>query len=190
MKGVANMERTGKFNWVALFVGIILIVISIFVLKNPATTILTLTILFSIIAIARGIMLIVAYYRFKELTSFKLVMSLIIGILLVAIGIVFLAWPDLAARVFAYLVAIWFIADGINNLINSNCVKPAGKGIYVLCIIFSILLVAGGIILLLHPLILSLSISLLIGLSLMVSGIEYIIFSFFNPRLLGYGKYN
>ncbi len=46
------------------------------------------------------------------------------------------------------------------------------------------------IILLLHPLILGLSISLLIGWSLMISGIEYIIYSFFNPRLFGYKKFN
>ena len=180
------MERTSKFNWISFFIGIILILISVFVLKNPTTTILTLTIMFGIFAIARGIMLIVAYYKFMEMTSFKLRVSRLIGILLVAIGIIFLAWPDLAGRVFAYLVAIWFIVDAINNLINSSIVKPAGKGIYTLCIIFSILLLAGGIILLLHPLIISLSITLLIGLSLMVSGIEYIIFAFFNPRFLGY----
>lgn len=186
MKGVVYMTRTGKFNWVALLVGIILIVISIFVLRNPAATILTLTILFGIIAIIRGIMLIVAYYRFKELTSFKLVIGLIIGILLVAIGIVFLAWPDLAARVFAYLVAIGFIVEAINNLLNSDLVRPAGKGIYALCIISSILLLAGGIILILNPLIIGLSISLLIGLSLMLSGIDHIIFAFSKPRLIGY----
>lgn len=186
MKGVVYMTRTGKFNWVALLVGIILIVISIFVLRNPAATILTLTILFGIIAIIRGIMLIVAYYRFKELTSFKLVIGLIIGILLVAIGIVFLAWQDLAARVFAYLVAIGFIVEAINNLLNSDLVRPAGKGIYALCIISSILLLAGGIILILNPLIIGLSISLLIGLSLMLSGIDHIIFAFSKPRLIGY----
>lgn len=180
------MPRTGKFNWISLLVGIILIAISIFVLRNPDITILTLTILFGIIAIVRGIMLIVAYYRFKELTSFKLVIGLIIGILLVAIGIVFLAWPDLAGRVFAYLVAIWFIFDSINHLINSNLVRPIGKSIYVLCIICSLLLLAGGIILLLNPEILGLSVTCLIGVSLIISGIDYIIFAFSCPRNLYY----
>lgn len=180
------MTRTGKLNWVALLVGILFIVTSIFVLKNPAITRLTLTILFGIIAIVRGIMLIIVYFKFKELTSFKLAISLSIGILFVVIGIVFLAWPDFAARVFAYLVAIGFIVEAINNLINSDLVKPAGKGIYALCIICSILLLAGGVILIINPLIIGLSISLLIGLSLMLSGIDHIIFAFSNPRLLGY----
>lgn len=180
------MNRTGKFNWVALLVGIIFIVTSVFVLKNPDITRLTLTILFGIIAIVRGIMLIAVYYKFKELTQFKLAINLSIGILFVAIGIVFLAWPDLAARVFAYLVAIGFIVEAINNLLNSDLVRPAGKGIYALCIISSILLLAGGIILILNPLIIGLSISLLIGLSLMLSGIDHIIFAFSKPRLIGY----
>jgi uncharacterized membrane protein HdeD (DUF308 family) len=180
------MERNSKFDWISFLLGIILIVISIFVLKNPTAIILKLTNLLGIIAIVRGVMLIVFYYRVKEQTSFQLKFSLLNGVLFVAIGTIFLAWPAFVVRVFAYLVAIWFIIDAIDNIVNSNLIRPAGKGIYVLYIICSILLLTGGIILLLHPLIVGLPISLFIGLSLMLSGIEYIISAFFNPMFLGY----
>jgi uncharacterized membrane protein HdeD (DUF308 family) len=172
------MERKGKFNWLSFLAGIIFIIASIFILKNPKALIIS----FGIIAIVRGIMLIGAYSSVKELTTLRLKISLTVGILFVIIGIVLLAWPDFAARAYAYLVAVWFIADAINNLINSSFVRPAGKSLLVAWIICSILLLAGGIVLLLHPLIVGRSITWLVALSLMFSGIDYIIFAFSYPR--------
>lgn len=178
------MERNGKFNWLSFLVGIIFIIASIFILKNPETAILTLTISFGIIAIARGIMLIVAYSSVKELTTLKLKISLTIGILFVIIGIVLLAWPEFAARAFAYLVAVGFIADAFNNLINSSFVRPAGRGMFSLWIICSILLLVSGILLLLNPKVFGLTVTWFVGLSLIISGIDYIIFAFSYPKNL------
>ncbi len=178
------MERTRKFNWLSLLVGILLIISSVFALKDPAATFLTLTMLLGIAAIIRGLMLVITYYRTKDLNSFKLKINLVIGILLIIVGIIFLFKPVFAANIFAYMVAIWFIADAINNLMSVSLLKPFGTALFIFNIILNILLLISGIILLFNPLIVGLSIPLIIGVSLLVSGIEYIILAFFNPQPL------
>lgn len=178
------MEKAGKCNWISLLVGIILIIGSVFALKDPAATFLTLAIMLGITAIVRGLMLVITYYQIRNLTSFKLKFGLVIGILLIIVGIIFLFKPVFAANIFAYMVAIWFIADAINNLMSVSLLKPFGTALFIFNIILNILLLISGIILLFNPLIVGLSIPLIIGVSLLVSGIEYIILAFFNPQPL------
>ncbi|MHC1772541.1 MAG: HdeD family acid-resistance protein [Flexilinea sp.] len=176
------MERTRKFNWLSLLVGIILIIGSVFALKDPTATFLTLAIMLGIAVIVRGLMLVITYYRIKDLNSFKLKVNLVIGILLIIVGIIFLFRPIFATNLFTYIVAVWFIVDAINNLIGVRLLKPFGSIPYFCSLILNILLLIGGIILLFNPLIVGLSIPLIIGVSLLVSGIEYVILAFFNPQ--------
>ncbi len=177
------MEKAGKCNWISLLVGIILIIGSVFALKDPAATFLTLAIMLGITAIVRGLMLVITYYQIRNLTSFKLKFGLVIGILLIIVGIIFLFKPVFAANIFAYMVAIWFIADAINNLMSVSLLKPFGTALFFFKSFLYLLLIS-GIILLFNPLIVGLSIPLIIGVSLLVSGIEYIILAFFNPQPL------
>lgn len=177
------MAVNNRFNLVLLIIGIMLIITSIITLKNPVAIFMTLAIMLGIVAIVSGTMLVVIYYRVKGQTSFKLKMFLVFGILLVIIGLVFLFSPSFLAYIIAYIIAILFIVHASNNLINAGLLKTAGKGLYGLSIILSILLLISGIILLFNPMIAGVSISLIIGLSLLFAGIECIIFACFKtPR--------
>lgn len=174
-------EKKG-FNWIALLVGIVLIVGSVFAFMNPVATFLTLAIMLGIVAVVRGLMLIVAFFRISERTTFKVWFFLIVGILLTILGVIFLFRPAFAAIVFAFMIAAWFIFDAINNLINIDRMKPSGNGIYFLSIALNLLFLVGGIITALHPWIVGISIPIIIGISLMSSGIQNLVMAFFGPR--------
>ncbi len=80
------------------------------------------------------------------------------------------------------MIAAWFIFDAINNLINIDRMKPSGNGIYFLSIALNLLFLVGGIITALHPWIVGISIPIIIGISLMSSGIQNLVMAFFGPR--------
>lgn len=181
-KVASHMGRMENLNWISLLVGIALIIGSIFALANPNGTFMVLTIMLGIVAIVRGLMLIFNYYRIKDLTSFKAKYNLVIGILLVIVGIVFLFKPNLASDVFGYILAVWFIVDGINNLIRSSLLKYMGNGLFAFSVIMNILLLIGGIILIFRPMLAGISVSIIIGISMMISGIEYVTFAFFDSK--------
>lgn len=176
------MENIYKFNRSSLLCGIILVIGSMFALSNPAATFLTLAVMLGVAAVARGIMLIAAYFRIKNLTSFRMKISLVWGILLAVIGVILLFKPASAVGLFAYVVAFWFIVDALSNLLNAGILRPFGTGLFIFNIVLNILLLISGIILLFNPLIVGLSISLIIGVSLMISGIEHILLAFFNTE--------
>lgn len=178
-KVVINMVRTGKFSWISLLMGIILIAGSISVFRKPTATFLILSTMLGIVAIIRGVILIIKYYRDATSTG-KSYLSL--GILLTAVGIVLSFRPAFVANVFAFIIAIWLIADSIRNLVRVNLLKPINTGFYMFNIVLNILLLVAGVVLMFNPLIVGVSVSLIIGLSLLVLGIEYLTFAFFNSQ--------
>jgi len=182
VKVVDSMAEAKKFDWISLLVGFVLIIGGIFSLSNPLATFLTLAIMLGIVVLVRGIMLIVVFFKLENRTGAKVFFALILGILLAITGVIFLFRPLFAANVFAFIIAIWFIVDAINNLINADRLKPAGKGIYFLSIVFNVLVLFGGIILVLHPLIAGLSVAVMIGITLLVFGVNHIVLAFMGKE--------
>ena len=100
------MAEKKSFNWISLLVGIVLIVGSIFAFMNPVATFLTLAIMLGIVAVVRGLMLIIAFFGVNDRTTVKVWFFLIVGILLTILGVIFLFRPAFAAVVFAIMVAV------------------------------------------------------------------------------------
>jgi len=176
------MAEAKEFDWITLLVGLVLIIGGIFSLSHPVATFLTLAIMLGIVVLVRGIMLIVAFFKLDDRTGAKVFFALILGVLLVITGVVFLFRPLFAANVFAFIIAIWFILDAIYNLINADRLKSAGRGIYFLSIAFNVLVLFGGIMLILHPLIAGLSVAVMIGITLLVFGVNHVVLAFIGEK--------
>ncbi|PZC51663.1 MULTISPECIES: HdeD family acid-resistance protein [unclassified Mesotoga] len=172
------MAEVKKLDWISLLVGFFLVIGGVFSFSHPLATFSTLAIMLGIVVLVRGIVLIVAFFKVENRTGAKVFFALVLGIFLVITGIIFLFRPLFAANVFAFIIAIWFIVDAINNLINADRIKPAGKGIYFLSIVFNVFVLIGGVILVLHPLIAGLSVAVLIGITLLVFGVNHIVLAF------------
>jgi len=176
------MAEANKFDWISLLVGFVLIIGGIFTLIDPRATFLTLAIMLGIVVLVRGIMLIVAFFKLENRTGAKVFFGLILGIFLAITGIILLFSPLFATSVFTFIIAIWFIVGAINNLINAYRLKPAGKGIYFLSIVFNLVVLFGGIMLVLHPLIVGLSVAVMIGIILLVFGVNHIVLAFMGKE--------
>lgn len=167
-----------RINWMSVIGGIILIVGSIFAFANPLATFATLAVMLGIITIVRGIMLIRDYDRMRESSHFKANYTLILAIFLIILGVIFLLRPSFFMNIFAFAVAIWFILDAVQGLSNAGIYRLLNNGIYVFNIVLNVLLLIAGIVLLFNPMITWISVPFLIGFSLMVSGLIYVVYGF------------
>ena len=166
-----------KRSAIELIFGVLLIICSVFVFNKPITAFLILGYAVGIVAVLKGIQLIYLYFKTKDTVLFRANTFLVIGILLTILGIIFLFRPMFANGVFAYLLAFWFIYDSINNFLSMHILKGIHIGLYILAIAANIILLIGGICIIINPLVAAISLEFFVGLTFLVSGIEYIIFA-------------
>lgn len=159
-----------------IILGIILTITGIFVLKDPTNSFLAMSKILGVSSIVKGIMLIIMYFRIKEYFSISAGTTLVGGILLIIFGFIFINRPSVFAAIITYLVSIWFIMVSILGF-NFSIFYKYNKGLYILNILLNILLVIGAVLVLFNPASVAVSMSILVGLMLIVDGIESIIWA-------------
>jgi len=169
-----------KTDWMAVLVGIVMILLSILVLSHPGSTITTLAAIVGVVALVRGIMFLVEYNSVKDLSHGRATLSLFLGILLIVLGALFLIGPEFVLDVFVYIAAIWFIAEAIQNLVATGPYKNVSNSLYVFSVTLNVLLLIGAVVLLFRPDIVWLSVSVIIGILLMIAGLGYLVNGFID----------
>lgn len=170
-----------------LLIGIFLVICSIFTFIRPITTFIVLAYIGGIVAIAKGVHLCYVYFKQREFKKVKSSVGLVIGVLLIILGIVFITKPMFVNRIFAYILAIWFIYDALKNYTSVSQFKKVDTQLFVVGLILNLLLLFGGFIIIFNYWIEFAGYETLVAISLLISGIIYAIFSF-TGRKEGYKK--
>jgi len=153
-----------------------MIVASVTAFVNPLATVATLAIIIGAVSVVRGIMMIIAYWNLREEFNFRSKFMLFFGILLTLFGILLLFKTEFAINILTYAVAIWFIVEAVQNFFSIGIYKKISPAIYSTSIVMNILLLLFGVLLLLNPLITWVTVSVLIGLILLIAGLNYLIY--------------
>lgn len=165
---------------VSIILGVFMILAGLSCLFHPLLTVLTtgyylgfLFLVYGIVALLRGI------------TSRKAKpLGIVTDILAVIVGIIAIIRPGSTLaidRILLYLVAVWFLVEGICSIIISVQAKSEVKGWY-WGLISGILGFIAGMICLFHPLLTALAAGSLIGICFLQAGIEMAVFSaFYRP---------
>lgn len=171
-----EVNRVGKrFDLGYFLIGIIFIWASILALKDPASDLIALTVIFGLAALAKGVLEIILK-REVQLTEGKYSKQFpIVGIIDLFIGFFFLLNVTIGADVLPYIFAVWFLSDAIVNLVTLRKRTQNKKGLYLL---INILSMFAGIILLINPIVSALTLALIVGCYLLITGISYIVLSF------------
>lgn len=166
------------FDWGEFITGIALLIAAVVMLRHPGATLLTLSFIFAIIAIIRGVSTLAGFSKLHELTGGLAWVSLIAGIVDLVIGVMFLF--DLPAGVItlSYLFAIWFLIDSVSNLINSGHLRRAGTGWFILNLLFDIASIFVAVLLLMQPVVTAVGLVTLLALFFVLFGINAIILAF------------
>lgn len=156
-------------------VGGLLILFGIYLFTKPLTTLLSVAILLALGMLARGIFAILGFFRKRSALGHNDTLLLVGGILFTLLGILLLANPGFSAGVILAMVAFWFIFDGVFGLMRSFAIPTAGKWIGIL---ISALLLIFGISLVWNPIKAVIALNILVGLSLILSGLQVIVAAF------------
>ena len=169
-----SAERTNKFDWSCLLIGVLFLFVALIAFRNPAANLEAITIVFAMAALFKGILLI----RQRGGSTLRLV----VGILDVAIGVIFLFNLGFSMAIMPYIFAFWFIMTSIDALVYSWPLKLWNKGLYIFTLILNVLCVILGFFMVVNPLSSILTMSFLAGFYFMSAGIVSILLAFGRPR--------
>ena len=118
---------------------------------------------YGVLAVATGIMDIVFYARVERHTGFGPMTALVSGILSVMCGFMLLVYPSAGQWAMTLLFPLWFLTHCISNLTHLNWVRlTAGRVNYTISLILNILGIVLATLMLLHPVLSAVSMSLTI----------------------------
>lgn len=176
------MRRSGS-GWLEFLIGVILIVLGVAVFANPLGAMSGFMMVCGIVAIIMGVADILMYIRIESFTGFGPMVSLVSGILSVMTGIMFVAYPGAGSLILGVLFPIWFIAHCISRLSRLGGIREwAGKGAYYCSLFLNIIGIILGVMLVIRPWITLISAGWIIGLYLVLLGIESIMVAFSEFR--------
>ncbi|SDF57434.1 HdeD family acid-resistance protein [Desulfovibrio legallii] len=169
-----EMERSNKFDWTCLLIGVLFLFVALVAFRNPAANLAAITIVFALAALFKGLLLI--RYRGESL------MRLIVGVLDVAIGVVFLINLGFSMAIMPYIFAFWFIMTSIDALVYSWPLRLLNRGLYIFTLVLNVLCVLLGFFMAANPVSSILTMSFLAGFYFMSAGIVSILLAFGRPR--------
>ena len=116
------------------------------------------------------------YVKLEQRTGFGPGLSLAGGILSILAGLMILLYPSAGAWALVVLFPIWFIAHCISRLTRLPLVRLAGRsGYYYFTLVLNILGIALGFIMIVDPLISLFSLGYVIGMYLLILGIDSLV---------------
>lgn len=175
------MRRRSGFGWFDLIIGILLVLLGILTFVRPGMILTGLLYLYGIIAVVMGIADILLYIRVERYTSFGPIVSMVSGILSVMAGVMLLVYPGTGVMVLSLLLPIWFIAHCISRLSHLSMIRVvSGNGAYYFSLILNIIGLILGFMMILRPWFSLAATGWIIGLYLILLGIDSIIMGLGN----------
>lgn len=176
MNNVVAMPSRSSMVWRGLaniFLGLIALI-------WPGLTLLVLVIAFAINIIAVGVIEI--FRPFFEKNSQHAILTFLLGILGVVVGFYLLGRPVITASVLSLLVAFWALLFGIGDMMLGFGKSELSGGYRILFVVMGVLSVLFAGYLIFYPVTSLVTFIWVLGLYAMVTGVLYIISSFFVPK--------
>ncbi len=166
------------FDWGEFITGVALLIGAIVMWRNPGATMMTLSFIFAIIAIIRGVATLAAFSKLRELTGGLAWVSGLAGILDIVVGVLFVFNLETAVLAIAYFFAAWFLIDSIANLLNAGHLRRAGTVWFVINIVLDVLSIFVGLLFIMQPVISAVGIVTLLAMFFFIWGVNAIITAF------------
>lgn len=162
-----------RFAWLELILGILLTAAGIYALLHPAETLSGATLFYGLVAVVTGIIDILLFIYLERRTGFGPVFSLVTGILSLLAGAIILIRPMAGQWTLVILFPIWFFAHCLSNLTQLPLTRwIVGDINYYVSLGLNILGLIISVMMLFSPMLSLISLPLLIGGYLVVSGID------------------
>ena len=162
--------------WIFLLRGMLAVLFGILALIWPEITLITLVILFGVFVLMEGLLNLIIGIASSEANR-RWWVTLIEGVLGIAIAILTFIWPDLTAVVLLYFIAAWALITGVLEIIAAIRVRRMIENEW-LMILNGVVSIIFALLLFIFPGESAISLVWLIGLFAILAGFLLIILSF------------
>ena len=171
-------RKSFGFDWGQFITGILFLIAAFVVMRYPLATLKTVTFIFAVVAIIRGIAILAGYSTLRQLTGKLAWVSLLTGIFDLVIGVIFLVNSNFGVATITMMFAIWFLVDSVGSLFNVGHLRIAGTGWFVLYLVLDILAVIVSLMLFMQPVVAAITLVTLLSMFFVLFGIECIVLAF------------
>ena len=177
--GEIVMNRsTRKFDLFSLIIGLFSLYVGYLIVKHPLTGLLSIVVVIGIFSIIRGIYQLYFAYQVRRWFNRRTGWLIFSGIIDLLLGILFLFNLPIGLTTLIYILAFWFIIDGIAECSLASVYRLFGKSYYWLIIILAVLAIIAGVVLLFRPMLGALIIVIMAAVYFFMSGILEIVEAF------------
>lgn len=176
METVENYNRTNKYWWLMLIIGIFSVICGVWVFRNPIESYFTLAVYFSLMFILFGVSEIVNAFADRRRRNWG--WGLTVGILDFVIGFTLLGNMEWAADMLPYLVGFILMFTGINFIGQSSEMQALRIPNWGWVLTGGIMTLIFSFLIIFHPLFGVFNIIIWTGLAFIFGGISAIIYSF------------
>lgn len=155
--------------------GLLMIAGAVWAITQPETALNTFMTILGLMLLVRGTAGIVSYYRLKDKPSFKEKAGLALGVLLIILGFLMLAVPDLLGPALKWITAAAFALMAARGLIAFKALRAKKQGAGTLSLVLNLVLMAAAILLVFNPLPALFTLPMLIFAALLCAGIDLVI---------------
>lgn len=171
-------RKSFGFDWGQFITGILFLIAAFVVMRYPLATLKTVTFIFAVVAIIRGIAILAGYSTLRQLTGKLAWVSLLMGIFDLVIGVIFLVNSNFGVATITMMFAIWFLVDSVGSLFNVGHLRIAGTGWFVIYLVLDILAVIVSLMLFMQPVVAAITLVTLLSMFFVLFGIECIVLAF------------
>ena len=171
-------RKSFGFDWGQFITGILFLIAAFVVMRYPLATLKTVTFIFAVVAIIRGIAILAGYSTLRQLTGKLAWVSLLMGIFDLVIGVIFLVNSNFGVATITMMFAIWFLGDSVGSLFYVGHLRIAGTGWFVLYLVLDILAVIVSLMLFMQPVVAAITLVTLLSMFFVLFGIECIVLAF------------
>lgn len=135
-----------RSSWTDIIISTIFILFGVLLTVKPMETIGAISIILGIVFISMGVLKLIEYYTSDAKEDYLLTLALIIFIL----GVLILFATDTILSLFRIILGVWIIIAGIMDLQTILVWKQVKSPFWTVTLLFSLLMILGGIIVLVN----------------------------------------
>lgn len=167
-------ESSGKFWWLALIAGILAIILGIYLLINFAAAYETLVFFVALYFIISGVIYTVSSVVQR---NSGWVFGLILGILMLIMGILLLNQPIFTGYMVVLFSGIGILSQAFQLIISSVALKSLQEKMWGLPLVLGIVVLIFGILVISHPLISVILLTVVMSIGILVFGVSTVLIS-------------
>jgi uncharacterized membrane protein HdeD (DUF308 family) len=177
---IAETQYT-KMRWALGINGLLAVVLGVALLAWPSISVLALTIVFGVYALATGIVAFGSAFSSKNKDERGwLILS---GLLGIVTGIVVLAWPNISALALLYVIGVYAVLLGLTVIVASFQLPTDGRDT-ALMILSGIVFIAFGVVIFAKPGAGALAVLALIAAFFLITGLTQLVLAIGGKQLV------